>query len=133
MGFRPNCYCTCWANRKTGETVSFKEKSAQIKITTSRKQQDGKYATDFSGYVTFAGEALEKLHTIAVSDKTRLHLTAVDVTCFYDKEKGRDRTTFWCYDFEVVGDVKAAPKETKVAEEPPQQTLVDDDFSDLPF
>lgn len=133
MGFRQNCYCTCWADKQTGETVSFKEKSAKIRVSTSRKGNDGKYITDFSGYVTFAGQAFEKLRTVAITDKTRLHLTAVDVTYQYDKTTGRGITTFWCYDFETKGEAKATPKETKVVEEPSKQATADDDWADLPF
>lgn len=133
MGFRQNCYCTCWADKQTGETVAFKEKSARIKVSTSRKGNDGKYVTDFSGYVTFAGAAFEKLRTVAITDKTRLHLTAVDVTNQYDKTTGRSTTTFWCYDFEPKGEAKATPKETKVVEDTTKQASADDDWAGLPF
>lgn len=134
MGFKNNCWCTCWANKETGEVVQFQEKYADISISINKKQSDGSYKADFQGKVRFLGKAFEKLKTLAIAEKDRLHLLEVEVTNYYDKAKGKLYTNAICWDFEPVDSAKAKPKQPEVVGATKgEDDSVDDYLADLPF
>lgn len=134
MGFKNNCYCTCWADRVTKEVVGMSEKYAEVMVTISKKNAEGKYTSDFTGRVRFIGKAFEKIRNLSLTEKSRLNLLEVEVTHRYDKEKQKAYTNFICWDFEPVESVKAKPKQTEVVENSTTEGYAPlDDFADLPF
>jgi len=102
MGFRPNTYCTVWSV----ETVSDTQTRARISISRKNKNT-GEYEQDFSGFVSFFGTA-NAAKAAKLKEKDRIKLGDVDVSNRYDKEKGREYTTYKVFSFELED---AAPSE----------------------
>lgn len=134
MGFKNNCYCTCWADKLTKEVVGMSEKYAEVMVTISKKNAEGKYISDFTGRVRFIGKAFEKICNLSLKEKSRLNLLEVEVSSRYDKEKQKMYTNFICWDFEPVESVKAKPKQTEVVENSATESSSQvDEWADLPF
>ena len=110
-----------------------KEKYCEVKISTSRKDDDGEYKQDFSAYVRFVGKANEKARELKGSEMIKL--LKVEVSNHYSEEK---KITYYnpvCFDFEIFREGKPGgsekPKEKKQEENLPP--LYDDDDEMLPF
>lgn len=82
--FSNNAYATIW------EIKDGRGSTKDVRISTSRKNQEGKYETDFSGYVRFAGKAAELAATLQPND--RIQIKNCGVTNSYNKEK---KITYW--------------------------------------
>ena len=120
MGFRNGAYATVW------ETKPGKGNWTDVKLSTSRKNRDGDYETDFSGYVRFIGDAHKEAEYLA--EKTRIKLGECDVTNSYDKEKKVTYTNYAVFSFEYAdGSGSAAGDSQGFANVP------DVDEEDLPF
>lgn len=123
MGFRNTAFATVW-------TVEPKERSTKVRISVSRKKQDGTYETDFSGYCSFIGNAHAKASRLRERD--RIQLKEVDVSTLYDKEKNTTYTTFKVYDFDPAEQTQQpAPTHTRTPSAPAPATEVEGD--DAPF
>ena len=93
--FGNGCYATVWRVNNSGE-----HNYADCQITTSRKDQDGNYHTDFSAFVRFVGNAFNNIDI--VGERTRIHILSCAVQNKYDKEK---EITYWnpvVFEFEIA-------------------------------
>lgn len=91
MGFRTNAWASVWSIEEgRGNTT-------KVRLSTSRKTDSG-YEQDFSGFCTFIGTAKAKAEKLKVKD--RIKLGDVDVTTWYNKEKGVEYVTYKVFDFE---------------------------------
>ena len=137
MGFKNNCYVTVWKDNQTEKVLNLYDKYATLQLTTSKKNANAKngYETDFSGRVRFIGTAFEKIRTMALEEKDKLHLLEVETTSRYDTQKQRQFTNFICWDFEPAERQNTAPRQPEVIERNSNGTYsvgnVSDD--DLPF
>jgi hypothetical protein len=100
--FSNNSYAKVWevtekTNEKTGKTTK------QMRISTSRKNDDGTYTQDFGGFVVLRGKAAEK----PIADNDRIQLLNVGVTNSYDKAKDTTYTNFICFDFVTNAELDA--------------------------
>lgn len=123
MGFRSGSFCSIWGVEPKGTWT-------KVRLSTSRKNRDtGEYEQDFSGFVSFVGNANAKAQQL--KERDRIRLGDVDVTTRYDKEKNREYVNYTCFSFEMAdaqnnnrnnansNEVDSNPVEGDVDEEPP--------------
>ena len=113
----------------------------KVRISTSHKKKDSdEYEQDFSGFCTFIGTA--KVKAEKLKPKDRIKLGDVDVTTWYNKEKGVEYVTYKVFDFETSngsGSSDAPSKSTKSTKSAKkssglEDTVEDGDMDDnLPF
>ena len=128
MGFKNGCYCTVWKDQQTQSVINRSEKNyADISISISKKNKDGKYETDFSSRVRFIGKAYEKVKDLALQDQDRLKLLEVETQYKYSLQHKKAFANFICWDFECVDKVYKDTKVDVVGELDPL------DDSQLPF
>lgn len=127
MGFRKNAYSTVWSVEEgRGNTL-------KVRLSTSRKNRDGEYEQDFSGFCTFIGNAKAKAEKLKPKD--RIKLGDVDVTTWYNKEKGIEYVTYKVFDFELANGfgenaVPAAAMKPQLEDGPEDGDIEEDN---LPF
>lgn len=112
MGLYQNAYAKVWEVRQNGKKCSGK-------ISVSRKDKEtGEYKTVFSGYVNFAGKALEKVSGLGLPDvmdrnnpvyKSIQITSSPDITSWFNKEKYAKMT-------DVIGKVKKYLNEAELDE-----------------
>lgn len=132
MGFKNNCYATCWTDKQTEKVLNIFERHAEVQITTSKKKQDGTYETDFSGRVRFVGKSFEKIRRIDLREKDRLKFLEVETCNRYDREKKRSYDTFIVWDFETVESRQPTAPQTEVVGGRKMESLGDIE-AELPF
>ncbi len=132
MGFKNNCYATCWTDKQTEKVLNIFERHAEVQITTSKKKQDGTYETDFSGRVRFVGKSFEKIRRVDLREKDRLKFLEVETCNRYDKEKKRSYDTFIVWDFETVESRQPTAPQTEVVGSRKMESLGDIE-AELPF
>lgn len=118
MGFKNNAFCKIW------EVKPGKGRFTTVRLSINRKQQDGTYVQDFSGYCTFLGNAHAKAAMLKGDE--RIKLLEIDVGNNYDKEKRTTFHTYRVFDFEMVDGAQGgapAPAPSK----PAAGSDVDDD------
>lgn len=102
-------------------------------ISTSRKNQNGEYETDFSAnFVNFVGKAAETASKLKNGD--RIHVVNCGVTNSYDKEKKvtyTNYTIFECESANSPGKTQQTEKKTKKTNTKNTSAYNDDD--ELPF
>ena len=106
------------------------QKFTLIQLSTSKRNKDGSYVTDFSGNVSLVGEAEKKASTLEADD--RIKMLRVGVTNFYNKESGQTTTNYMIFDFEFNED-KKQKEVTKKDDDPDAWMTADIDESNLPF
>ena len=99
--FSNNAYAKVWEVQETTNQNGTTKKT--LRVSTSKKKEDGTYETDFSGFVTLVGKAKEK----AVADGDRIQFLSVGVTNNYDKEKKITYTNYTCFDFKTQAEINA--------------------------
>ena len=99
---------------KIWEVKRIESKYSDIRISTSKKVEEGKYEQDFGGFVRMVGKAHAAMSYLNVGDKFKI--LSCGVTNKYDKEKKTTYTDFVIFDVEAENAVPA-----------------DDDTSDNPF
>lgn len=118
------CYATVW-------DIKPYDKSCDLRITTSRKGKDGKYVTDFNGYVRVLNskdnqDAVEK--ALKLKPRDRIHILSFGVQNTYNKEKNTNYWNIIVFDFEEAGELPA-----KKEEGPAQEAATNGSNDDLPF
>lgn len=100
MGFRTNAWATVWSVEP-----SAKGSSTKVRLSTSRKNKDGGYEQDFSGFCLFIGKA----HVGAANlvEKDRIKLGDCEVTTMYDKTKSKEYVNYKVYEFTTSDDQSA--------------------------
>ena len=93
MGFRKGSYAKVWGVDPKSDTLTV------LRISISRKNQDGEYVQDFSGFVGAYGTANAKKASM-LSEGSRIKLGDVDVTTSYNKETKTGFTNFKLFSFE---------------------------------
>lgn len=118
MGFREGNFATVW------EVTNKGDKFTKIRVSTSRKNKDDEYYTDFSGFVSLVGEAHKKAGKIEAalknSDRVRIKFGATDTTNNYKKDEGREYVNFTLFDFEMADSSSGSAASTQ--EEKPKKT-----------
>ena len=133
MGFRKDNWATVWSvENGFGDTM-------KVRLSTSRKnKKTEEFEQDFSGFCTFIGTA--KVKAEKLKPKDRIKLGDVDVSTYYNKEKGVEYTTFKVFDFEPhssdnneqkVSAPNTAKKKSSGLEDEPEEGDVDEET--LPF
>lgn len=113
-------YATVWS-------VEDKGNYSIVELSTSAKNRDGDYETDFSHkFVRFIGKAHEAASSLQRKD--RIKLGGCGVTNFYDKKKDREYVNFKVFDFETPDD-----RRRKVEDKPKAEAKPERDDDDLPF
>lgn len=111
MGFRTGAYAKVWEVKPVFDT------NTKCRISISRKNKDGEYEQDFSGFVAFVGTAAAK-KAACLKEGDRIKLGDVDMTTKYDKEKDTTYYNFKCFSFELADEANntstAAPDEAVV-------------------
>ena len=129
MGFRNGSYATVWRIMEEGSWFM------KVNLSTSQKRKDSdppEYDTDFSGFVTFYGDAFKKAkETIGLTERSRIKLLDCETKTKYVKDKNQTYTNFNLYDWEPASKLNAEPTPAKVETSAP----ADDDGNDdeLPF
>lgn len=125
MSFANGRLAKVWEIRK-------KDKFTEIKISTSKKKDDG-YVQDFSSYVRFIGKAHDKAQDLKGDEMIKM--LEVECTNKYDGDKKQMYYNFICWDFEVFESNGSKKDDAKPASDkenhPPLYDNTDDD--DLPF
>ena len=103
--FKEGNRCHVW---EAAEPKKKGQKFADVKISTSAKDQDDEWYTDFSAYTRFCGEAFKKLTDVEEGDI--IVLTSIGVTNSYDKKKKVTYTNYLVFDFEFPEASEEAPK-----------------------
>ena len=99
MGFRNDAYATVWkVTQEAGKNYT------TVSLSISKKnQQTDKYETDFrNNFVRFIGTAHKNAGQL--QERTRIQLKEVDVSNYYDKEKGKEYVTFKVFAFDLADD-----------------------------
>ena len=122
-----------WLDRSGMVTVwdvDPKEKYTNAKVSTSTKNPDGEYETDFSDIIRFVKDAHTKAKSLSPRDK--IYLKGIILTNRYDKETKRKFTNITATDFDVVFGNRGKQEQEKPVEqkEPEKQT---EESSELPF
>ena len=123
MGFRTGAFCKVWKVEPVSDTMT------KLRVSISRKNRNGEYEQDFSGFISAIGSAAAS-RAIKLKEGDRIKLGDVDVTTFYSKEKEREDTTFKVFSFEEVGSGGGASHKKPAVDEGEDEPDVD---SDLPF
>lgn len=136
MGFKNGCYATVWTNKQTNQVVDMSNKYAEVILSTSKKSTQARsgYETDFNKKVRFIGRAFEKIATLALAEKDKLHLLEVETTTKYDPQTKKEYINFICWDFEPAESKNTAPRQPEVVEySKDDYKLGTADDSELPF
>ncbi len=120
MGFASRKYAKIWE-------IKTHEKYNEIKISTSKKDGDGGFEQDFSGFARFLGKAFEKSKSLKGNETIKL--LEVETTNKYDKERETLYTNYIVWDFELA-QKDGASKQNDNNNPPPMQPI---DDTDLPF
>lgn len=92
--FGKDSYAKIWKITDNG-------KYSTVELSTSKKNREGEYETDFSSkFVRFVGKA----HTLAaqLNGNEKIRLGSCGVTNKFDKERQKAYTNFIVFDFELV-------------------------------
>lgn len=123
MGFRNSSYATVWSVEAGSGNFT------KVRLSVSKKNKDGAYEQDFSGFCMFIGTARAKAEKLR--EKDRIVLKEVDVSTTYDKERNKEYVNYKVFDFDFANEVPAAGKNAPNAEPAPEEGNVGDE--DAPF
>lgn len=129
MGFRNGAYARIWEINPKSDT------NTMVRLSISKKNRaTGEYEQDFSGFVMFVGTACAK-KAAALKPNTSIKLGDVDVSTFYNKEKGKEYTNFKCFDFEYDGENSDQNSALQNTAADPKPAVAPDEMSEhqLPF
>lgn len=107
MGFHNGAFAKVW------KVEQGKGRFTNVRLSVSKKQQDGTYAQDFSGFCMFIGNAHAKAAMLKGDE--RIRLGDVDVSNSYDKEKGKEYINYKVFDFEFADGAQNLPTKSSHA------------------
>lgn len=122
--------------------VEDKGKYSEVQLSTSKKNKDGTYETDFQdGFVRFIGAAHNKIKDVDIPEKgLTIQITLNDTTTNYSQKTKTKYVNYVVFDFEVYDGSSGSTKSetntkttTKVATKKKEKTVVEDTEEDLPF
>lgn len=127
MGFGNGSWAKIW-------NVEDKGNYHVVELSTSKKNKEGQYETDFSSkFVRFIGTAHQQAMDLKKGD--RIKLGNCDVTAKYDKDKQKEFVNYCVFSFDVEAMEKPTAKDgakpSKAKGTSKSVTPVDDD--ELPF
>lgn len=123
MGFRDGAFCKLWKLDTSG-----KYPTGQISI--SRKDKDtGEYVDDFSGYVTFIGDAANAVKKLPA--QARFKIKGCDVSRIWSKEKQREFINFRVFDLEDVTNTRSTSNDQQKARTPANKQSEDMSVAEL--
>ena len=108
--FANGAYARLWEVKRVAEKYS------DVRISTSKKQEDGSYKDDFSGFVRMIGKAHKALNYINEQDSFKIISCGVESR--YDRETKKTFTNFLIFDAEPA-DNKKAEADLKPADDNP--------------
>lgn len=94
MGLHNGAFAKVW------KVEQGKGRFTNVRLSISKKQQDGTYAQDFSGFCMFIGNAHAKAAMLKGDE--RIKLGEIDVSNNYDKAKGKEYINYKVFDFEFA-------------------------------
>lgn len=97
--FANGAYAHLW------EIKRISEKYSDVRISTSKKQEDGSYKDDFSGFARMIGKAHKALDYIHERDSFKILSCGVESR--YDKDTKKTFTNFLIFDAEPAENNKA--------------------------
>ena len=122
--FSNNTYAKLWKIEKVKDKNYY-----QGQISTSRKNQNGEYETDFSAsFVRFVGDAAKA--AAKLSDGDRIRIINCGVTNSYDKEKKVTYTNYTIFECENANEGQQKPQKKSSTHSNKAQDVSEDD---LPF
>jgi hypothetical protein len=113
------CYVKVWD--VINKTNSRGNEVKQLRVSNSRKNEDGSYTQEFNGFITLRGDAAKK--TVNQSDSVRL--MKIGVMNNYDKTTNTTYTNFLCFDLLTPDEIekgKAARGQVDIDSQPPMPT-----------
>lgn len=121
MGFRANAWATVWEVTEGNYGVNGR-------ISTSRKNKDGEYVTDFSGFVTFYGPAAEAAKKL--SERDRIKIVSCDVTNSFNKDTKEAKNYFKIYEFETSDGESSSKEATTPKKAASKKPAIDEGFNE---
>ena len=107
--FGPNNYMKIWEIKKPEKGNYY-----EVEGSTSRKNQDGNYETDFSSkFIRFVGKAKEAIDNKELSDGDRCKIVNCGYSNKYNKETKKKYESFVVFEIETMGDNKRSEKPAK--------------------
>lgn len=88
-------YATIWSIEDKGNNIM------DAQLSTSRKNKDGKYETDFSAFVSLMGPAYELAKTL--TEPTRIMVTSFEVKNSYYEPTKTTYNNYAIYGFDILG------------------------------
>lgn len=122
MGFRKGAYATVWTVEGVSPTLT------KARVSISRKNKEGIYEQDFSGFVAFIGSAAAT-KALGLRERDRIKLGDIDVSNRYDSEAKREYTDYKVFSFDMADEVAPKNSTPDIASE----TLSPEDEANLPF
>ena len=127
MGFRTGAFANCW------EIEPGRGNFTKVRLSISRKNQNGEYEQDFAGYCMFAGAAHAK--AAKLKPKDRICLGDVDVCTKYDSRLKKEYIDYKVFTFTMADEVdsKGNSSSTKKHTEVDSNTVDSDPDESMPF
>lgn len=125
MGFRQGAYCSIWS------VEPGKGNFTKVRLSVSRKNKDGQYEQDFTGFCTFISQAHAK--AARLKERDRIKLGEVDVSNSYDKERKKEYTNFKVFDFEMADTAGGSAKPNGTGQSAFNPTEGENDEEESPF
>lgn len=109
--FGPNNYMKVWKITKPEKGNYY-----EVEGSTSRKNQDGMYETDFSSkFIRFVSKAREAIDNGELTDGDRCKIVNCGVSNSYNKETKKSYTNFVVFEIEALHDDRGGAKTEKPA------------------
>jgi len=126
MGFKNGAYATVWETKPVSNSVT------EVRLSTNKKNKDGSYEQDFSGFVRFVGADVAQ-RALSLKSKDRIKLDSVEVTNRYDKDKKITYTNCAAFGFELANQNGNSGGNRSTASAPVESNPVESAGYDLPF
>lgn len=130
MGFKNGAFAKVWSV-EPGESGKY----VKARISISRKNPEGGYNQEFSGFVTLVGEANNAARK-SLNAGDRIKIGGTDVTTRYDKNTQKEYINYLVFSYEKEVDRMNMPAESPAEPahvEAVESTPESPESTDLPF